>query len=191
MQLTNIIKLYNDMVKQGKLRVKFLFIYNHVEADVFFFIDENPMRLVFGIKHNNKYFELKLDNNFTVKESFDGNIYDLIIKSFNIKYDPEHKFKPIDFLTAFNKKIPQSIKNTIIVKPADIAKYKRDVEEADKIYFCGWRENSDKEHVSVKNLEKTKEYMGINAYNMSKQKNVSSRWTDDYRKDNFANWRNI
>lgn len=54
------------------------------------------------------------------------------------------------------------------------------MEEAEKIYFCGWFDN-DKvgKKVRPENLEKTKEILGTDAYLMCKKNNISSKWTDD------------
>ena len=52
--------------------------------------------------------------------------------------------------------------------------------KAEKIYFCGWFDN-DKvgKKVREKNLEKTKEILGTDAYLMCKKNNISSKWTED------------
>ncbi len=189
MKLTNIANLYEEMNINGLNRQRFNFIYNGVESDAFFFIDTVPYLLMFGVKNKNIYFEIAVDHDLYVSNNLDRETYFTICKAFEIKYSEDHKFRPIDFFTAFNQKIPQHIKDTRKARPSDIIYYKRNVEEADKKYFWRFRNNGTNEHVSDDNLRKTLELMGIDAFERCRSKNVSTQWTDDPQKDNFDNWR--
>ena len=50
-------------------------------------------------------------------------------------------------------------------------------EEADKVYSCGWRNNSAGKHVTPQNLEKTLQLMGRREFGFSKRRNQSTCWT--------------
>ncbi|MCS7465006.1 DUF6037 family protein [Paenibacillus doosanensis] len=64
--------------------------------------------------------------------------------------------------------------------------YRKDVEEADKIYFMGWLDKTiSGNKATPNNLEKTRLLLGQDAYVRCKAKNVSSRWTDDVKKAQF------
>lgn len=54
----------------------------------------------------------------------------------------------------------------------------RNVPDADKIYFVGWRRNSDGEHVSDGNYLKTLAIVGEEAARNLRENNISSRWSD-------------
>ena len=60
------------------------------------------------------------------------------------------------------------------------------VEEADKIYFCGWRHNSIGYNASDTNIEKTRIAFEDKIAAMCKLKKVSSYWinisSDEYLK---------
>lgn len=192
MRLTNIESLYKEMLNNNLTRQQFDFEYNGVVADVFFFIDQNPFILAFGIKLTQAYFELEMKSGFEIKTSFSNEIYNLIIHEFHIQYDPTHKYHPFDFLNIVNSKIPQHIKGTHTVEPCDVAIYHRDVEEANRKYFVGFVNHSGNgRHVRRKNLEKTWKFMGYEAYQRCLQENISTKWTDEIGKDKFKEWRNI
>lgn len=59
--------------------------------------------------------------------------------------------------------------------PKDIAPFRPDVEEADKIYFKRWQDNTKAgKNVRPGNLEKTKKWLSLKAYELCKRKNISS-----------------
>jgi len=189
--LTGIEKLYKDMKSKKIDRYKFDFHYAEVEFDVIFFIDEKPFVLMFGVKKSNFYFEIEMKNGYTIIPYFENNVYDTLMKLFKFKSGGGDIFKPIYFFEALNKHFPKSANTKSIPKPSDIGRYRREVEEADKIYFWGWidheknrKENQNyKGNVSDTNLEKTRKLLGYKAYLRCKKKNISSRWTDDGSKE--------
>lgn len=179
MKLDGLSKLCSDMNKNKIKRYKFIFKYNDVTFDVFFFIDEKPFKLALGVRVENFYFELDVNNGFIINPSI-GDKYLRLIKILGLKYNPENPFKTIYFFSKLNEKIPDHVNINNAWKPNDTAHYKQNVEEAEKIYFCGWFDN-EKVHKSVRveNLNKTKEILGTEAYAMCKRKNISSRWTNN------------
>lgn len=192
MKLDNLRHLYYEMLKEKSTRQEFDFEYNGVNADVFFFIDKKPFILAFGIKLTQAYFELEVKPGFEVETLFSHKIYDLITKEFHINYDPNHKYSPFDFLRYVNDKIPHHIKETRAAEPRLIAHYHRDIEEADKIYFCGFiNHRAEGRHVSSENLRKTRLLMGEDAYQRCLAENISTKWTNEIGKDRFEHWKNI
>lgn len=111
--------------------------------------------------------------------------------AFNIQSGQYHIFGPIDLFAAFNNQIPQKLSTTKKARPSDLIRYKKDVEEADKAYFWRFRNNNENEHVSEKNPEKTRLFMGEEAYERCKKENISTQWTDDPTKDNYDNWKSL
>lgn len=179
------------MKAAGLSRQQFDFEYNEVEADTFFFIDQNPFILAFGLKLTRTYFEIEIESkNLQTADFFTPELYKTICREFHIKYDPNHTYKPIDFLKAINKEVPQHVKNTRKTKPSNMIRYHRDVDEAEKIYFCGFLDNN-KAGTKVRNLEKTRLLMGEKAYITCKQENLSTKWTDDPKKDKYNHWEEL
>ncbi len=94
-------------------------------------------------------------------------------------------FTSWEFLKYFATKIPQHYSGKAI-SPHDIALYKRDkIEEKDKIYFKGWRRH-DTDGKHARNLEKTKELLGDEAYAICCKYNISSCWSD--HKEDYKGW---
>ncbi|NEN83073.1 DUF6037 family protein [Paenibacillus elgii] len=183
MKLDGIISLYNDMRQLSLKRYRFGFRYNNVAFDVFFFIDESPYKLMFGVKAENFYFEVDVKKGFVIDSTLSHEKYSELCRILGLQYDPINKFKPIYFFSEFNKNIPQKADRKNTPKPHEIAGYRKDVEEADKIYFMGWLDNTTNDKkVTPKNLEKTRLLLGKDAYKRCNAKNVSSRWTDDIKK---------
>ena len=83
-----------------------------------------------------------------------------------------------------NKRIPKRADKRGVPKPRDVAHYRNNVEENEKIYFCGWWDNTVRnEKVQEKNLNKTRKWLSEEAYKMCKKKNISSCWTANQSKE--------
>ncbi|MBB6670063.1 DUF6037 family protein [Cohnella nanjingensis] len=183
MKLDGIIPLYNNMRLLNLDRYRFGFIYNNVSFDVFFFLDESPYKLMFGVKAENFYFEKDVKKGFVIDPTLEREKYSELCRILGLQYDPINKFKPIYFFLEFNKNITQKVIKKNIPRPHELAVYRKDVEESDKIFFMGWLDNKANDNkVTPKNLEKTRLLLGRDAYFRCKAKNVSSRWTDDIKK---------
>ena len=183
MKLNGIEKLHKDMKFKDIDRQQFLFRYNNVVFDVIFFTDETPFKLIFGVKRNNFYFEINVEKGYKI-DIFLKYIYSDLCKALELKYDPNNPFKTSSFFMEFDMKTPHVATHKNRPRPQDIVYYKRNVEEADKIYFYRWLDNNlCGNHVSNKNLEKTHKLLGSKAYEACKRRNISSRWTDDPTKE--------
>lgn len=102
-----------------------------------------------------------------------------MVNYLEIKYDPLHKFTPLHFFEALNRRIPKKFTMRPDYKQVlKIAFKRRNIEEEDKIYFCGWRRNASGQSVREKNLEKTRSAFGDEKAAMCKRKNISSCWTN-------------
>jgi hypothetical protein len=192
MKLDRLKSLYIEMKEANEDRQQFEFEYNGVLADVFLFIDQQPFIMAFGIKLTQTYFEVPVKPGFIVNGYLDKELLDIIIEEFHIEYNPNHKYSPLDFLQAVNKQIPQTLKETRPVTPRNIAHYHRNVEDADKLYFCGFLDNSKaRNKVTNENLIKTRLLMGEEAYQRCKRENLSTKWTDAIGKDKYRQWRKL
>lgn len=180
MVLDGLRKLCSSMKSQDMDRYKFNFKYNNVSFDVFFFRDKVPFVLMFGVWVDNFYFEIEVRKGFIISDGMDNDDYNNLLKILKLNPDSNSPFKPKYFFEEFNRSIPPHANINNRPKAHEIAYYKRDVEEANKIYFCGWRDNTiQSEHVSGENLKKTRILLGEKAYQRCIEKNISSRWTDN------------
>lgn len=178
MKLDGLKNFYKSMKKQDIERIKFDFIFNNIKFDVLYFIDEKPNILAFGIKQHNYYFEISVENGFVIKPFLDD--YSKFCKIMGFEYNPEKPFKPSYFFKHFNNQVPNKAKVSSIPQPSEVAAYRNNVEEAEKIYFVRWRDNNKiGQQVSGSNLEKTRKLISYNAYMMSKEQNISSCWSSN------------
>jgi len=179
MELNGLKNLYKSMKNQSIDRCRFEYVNGKGKFDVFFFIDENPFILLFGAKGANFSFEIEVKNGFIIKPEFEEEIYYKLIEFLGVKSNKGNPFKPFNFFLDFNNKIPSTINASNKAKPHETIVYRKDVEEAKKIYFLQWRNNNTSgDNVSKDNLEKTKKLLSVKAYERCKSKNISSCWTD-------------
>ena len=177
-EFTTLKILHEDMKVKKEERAIFSFIYNGKNFNCLFLMDISPMRLYLSTLGNNPIvFEIEIDKKYCAKTYIDD--YKKLIRYLEIKYDPNHTFKPIDFFEVLNNKIPKIFQR----KPnysyvLSVVSKRRMVEDIDKIYFCGWKNNPTGYNVSDMNIEKTRSAFGDKIAVMCKLKNVSSCWTD-------------
>jgi len=180
MKLDHLENLYRDMTKLHIDRYRFTYTYGNSTFDVFFFADERPFTLLFGLRGENFSFKIEVQKGFIIKVSFDKDTYYKLIDFLKITSSSKNPFTPKSFLIDFNKHIPKTANVNNIPKPQEILRYRNNIEEAHKIYFWQWRNNTIRgQQVSVENLNKTKQLLGYQAYEICRNRNISSCWTDD------------
>ncbi len=183
MKLDGLVPLYKDMRAKQLERIRFDYRHGRVSFDVYFFVDGSPYLLLFGARGYNVAFEVTVERGFEINPRMSGDDYKALCAALGLEYDPEHPFSPKAFFETFSGHIPASVPANHSVRPQDVVRFRRDVEEASKVYFCGWRDNTVRgDNVTEKNLLKTRELLGQKAYERCKAKNISSCWTDDPKK---------
>ena len=177
-EFTGLRILHKDMLAKGEDRATFPFEYNKKNFSCIFLTDIIPYRLYLTtLGMNPEVFEFEIEKGYKAKCFIED--YKKLINYLELEYDPNHKFMPSDFFEVLNRAIPTKFRGRPGYQDVlRVASKKRDIEEKDKIYFCGWRKNAIGERVSKKNLEKTRSAFGDEKADMSKNKNISSRWTD-------------
>lgn len=180
MKLDGLIPLYQSMTFQRIGRYKFEYLAGKAVFDVFFFIDDSPRILLFGVKAENFSFEVKVTDDFLIDHVLEHSTYKKLCEVLGLKYDPDRPFSPKSFFSEFNANIPGFANPNSKFQPHDFARYRSVAEEAHKIYFTGWRDNNKwGVNVQESNLTKTRDLLGMNAYLRCRQKNISSCWTDN------------
>jgi hypothetical protein len=184
MKLEHLKQLHESMITEGVTRRRFNYTFNKVIFDVFFFTDEVPYKLMFGAIGFNFSFELSVKKNYEINPFLEADKFHKLVNDvLKLKYDKNNKFKISTFFINFDNQIPNNFKATHIVNPHDIAVYRSDLEECNKIYFLRWLDNDSKNNKrSPENLEKTKALLGYDAYISVLNRNISSVWTDKREK---------
>lgn len=175
MKLYEIKPLLQDMGRNNAKVDKFKFKYNNVEFEIIVLIERSPFELLFGVIGYNYSFVLTLEKGYELQE-LSNDIFYKLCEILNLKPGRE-TFTSYKFLKYMAQKVPNKYSKREI-QPHEIAKYKQiDVDEADKIYFCGWKIYKDSKR-NAKNFEKTRKWLGDEAYEFCKKNNISSCWTD-------------
>lgn len=169
------------MKNQNIGRTNFRYTLNHLDFECLFFIDIKPFELVMGCLHQNFAIFLDVEQGFSIKPFIKPkSTFIKLVKALNTLDDSDHKFVPHEFFDEFNQHIPNRANPHTPVTPSDIIKYYSNIEEEDKIHFCGWLDNNIQNNkVSEKNLIKTRRFMGQQVYEFAKRRNQSTRWTPD------------
>lgn len=184
------IKLYEikplivDMCKNKVKIDKFCFMYKAVKFEVIVAIDHQPFELLFGVVGYNLSFSLNLYKGFEL-ETIPSDVFYKLCRILNLKPSKE-EFNSYKFLKYFSTKIPSNYSGRK-VQPHERAIYiRKNVPEADKIFFCGWKFYAGSER-HAKNFEKTRKWLGDEAYFFCKEHDISSCWTDkiELRKDYY------
>ena len=175
MKLYQIRPLLQDMGRNKAKQDKFSFMYNGVTFDVIVFLEYTPFELLFGVVDHNFSFVLKLHSGYDLEDLPNDVFYELC-RILNLKPSKEG-LTSFKFLKYFADRIPNKYSGRK-VEPHEIAVHKkRNVPDSDKIYFKGWRSHeTDGRH--VKNLEKTRAWLGEEAYEYCKKYNISSCWSE-------------
>lgn len=176
MELAALKPLYSNILQQGIGRAKFSVQINKVVFDAIYFIDSFPNSIAIGVKNENFYFEVNVQKNFRVS-AYLGEHYGKICSILGLTPDKNNPYSPTKFFTELNDGIPSTVTKNNVPLPEEIAPYRSDVKEADRIYFSEWRLHNSR-NVTDKNLKKTRLWLGEEAFQMCKKKNVSSCWTD-------------
>lgn len=179
MTLTRLRELHANMRANDITRCRFNYTYQTIQFDVFFLTDQNPYILMFGIIGHNAAFKVEVHPGYNITPRIPNDIYTLICNILGLQADVNNPFRPMVIFEHFNENMNVNINRNNRAQSHQIAPYHPDVEEADKIYFLGWRNNASHEHVGDSNLDKTRRLLGEEAYLFSLQNNISTRWTAD------------
>lgn len=185
MKLYEIKPLLQDM-GHNKVKIdKFKFSYNQVEFEVIILIERDPFELLFGVIDHNYSFILKLSGGYNL-ESLPDEVFFKLCDILKLKPSKEG-LTSFKFLRYVAERIPNHYSG-LRPQPHEVAQYKKkDILEAEKIYFCRWQfYTSQNRH--ARNFEKTREWLGKDAYLFCKEHNISSCWTDKAgkRKDYYT-----
>ncbi|MCI5839101.1 MAG: recombinase family protein, partial [Peptoniphilaceae bacterium] len=110
-KFTALESLHNNMKLNDMERVVFPFRYNEKGFSCIFITDILPYRLYLSTLGDKPItFELKINNKYDTSSYM--NDYSKLIEYLELKYDPNHKFKPNDFFRSLNNNIPENCNNT-------------------------------------------------------------------------------
>jgi len=170
------------MLRVGIDRAKFRVTHNHLAFAGVFLADSTPWQLGLAcIGHN---FTLRFDVSKRYEIStyiHDDATVEALRTALRTGAGSGHRFSPSEFLREIDAALPATMTKNDRPRPADMVLHRRDVEDAEKIYLCGWEahERGGKRHVTAENLHKTRALLGDADYAWCQRNDVSTKWTDD------------
>lgn len=139
------------------------------------------MVLLFGLVGGQFAFELEVRADYTIS-TYLGDQIVAFMAALGLQGRGTERFSTTAIFGEFANVIPTDVARTALVTHRDIP-HAREVEEADKTFFIGWRHHGTQSHVSAANLEKTRLYLGERAYQRCRHDNISSCWSDERTRD--------
>lgn len=175
--------LHISMHAQGMDRYRFEYAYGQAHFDVIFLADEVPYILLLGLRGGSIAFEFEVTADYIVQSVYmDRGDYQTLVRLLGIKYDPSSTFRPAHFLEWVDRAAPAVALPAHRPKPADVARFRREVEESEKIHFLKWQHYPGGiRGPTEENLAKTRKLLGFRYYKICRERRISSCWTDIVR----------
>lgn len=179
MRMEGLARMHASMLQVGLTRAKFRVRHNHLNFAGLFMADVRPYELALACLGHD--FVLIFDVSTTYEVSaYLGDQYGALAKALGTGADSGNPLSSSDFLREIDSALPRTVALSDRPSSVDVAHVYRDIEEADKVYLCGWRDNTlRKEHVSDSNLAKTRRLIDQAAHDFCKRHNHSTCWTND------------
>lgn len=179
MKLDRLEALHENMRAQGLLKTRFVFNFRNLQFSVVYIAEYFPHTLLFGCMAHNLFFVLEVNNGYEIN-TYLGDKYPPLLNALNLRYDPNNHFSPNVFFNEFLQIIPVTTNAANTPTIAEVAVLSKDVEEAHKIHFCGWKiHDGITSNATLGNLDKTLRLCGAVTHSVCELNNISSRWTDD------------
>lgn len=184
--LSGLSVLHKDMISKNETRSVFPFEIKNRGFSCIFITDTSPYYLLICALGKEPFsMEFEVDKYYNTNP-FLGNNYSLLLGYLQLDGATTHQYLPKGFFYDFNLKIPLSFQRSPNYRDVLlIARKHRDIDEADKIYFCGWHTNPKGKYVTPANYDKTKFAFGDEVAERSKRSNISSKWTNEVAKENL------
>lgn len=164
------------MKAEKKYQEKFDFVINCVRFEAIFLIDRTPFELLIGAQSSYGRFATILLVERGFRTELSDNDYYQICKILNLSYSENH-FTSAKFLTELDNQVPSKC-SSVCVQPHQIARYKNDIPDSEKIYFLGWN-NHLVDKRKARNFDKTRKLLGDSVADFCIKHNISSCWTDN------------
>lgn len=178
-ELGNLRLLHNDLKEKGKTRTAFPITINSKPFTCIFLADIKPLRLYLvtpGPKV--EYYEMEVFKEYCV--SYVIVDYKMLVRYLGLDREEQQKLTQEEFLKILNGKISEHFDTLPVYSDVVRAASRcREINDEDRCYFCGWKRNPEDKDVRYENYEKTRAAFGDEAADLSREKNVSSRWTAD------------
>lgn len=182
MRMEGVARMHASMQVIGFTRAKFRVRHNHLTFAGLFLADLSPYELALACLGHDFVLIFGVTRDYEVS-AYLGEQYGALAAALGTGAGSGNPLRSGEFLREIDAALPRLVGPGDRPTPADVVQVYRDVEEADKVHLCGWRDNSlRKEHVTAANLAKTRRLIDQASYEFCKRHNISTCWTDDERR---------
>lgn len=176
-----------DMKKHKVEKEHYKFMFNGFTFDVILSFVLDSYELLVAIHTHNWGCVLKMNKYYYVEMSNED--YFSLCNILNLNWNENH-FSSAAFLRLLSQNAPLT-SSCLGVTHNELRRYLpyRYVDEADKIYFCGWNDHKS-DNRKAHNFDKTEYYFGKSVADYCRKHNISSLWSDiprDERKITLPN----
>lgn len=167
--------LINSMKSNDVEKEHYFFNYNGFRFDVILSIANIGYEILIAIHTHNWGCVLKMSRNYIIEVPDD--VYFSLRRLLHLDWNNNH-FSSAAFLRLLSENSPK-YSNCQGVNYRELRNYLpyRQVDEAKKIYFCGWNDHK-RDNRTAHNFDKTEFYFGKTISDYCRKNNVSSMWSD-------------
>lgn len=177
-KMTFLEELYANMVANNVTQIAFTYRRNGKTFSVLFDTAITPYALLFCVAEQNLFLKFEVNESFVISNTMiSRESYKMLVRVLDLNYDPANRFSPSAFLENFNNEV--HVPNIEQANYGDRRVFFPHVEERDKPYFLKWLPHNGSRKVTPENLEKTRCWLGEEAYHDCKERNISTCWTDN------------
>lgn len=184
--LPNLERMYNDMQRRRDVASSFDVIYNTHRFRCIFIADESEKTLYISSTGENAFTVVfNINDDFEFNSGISKTEYDNLVHYLELRYNPDNKFVPANFLAEFDAYSP----NHVVERPTPRERAVT-VNRATNLlngeeYFKGWIKWTVK-NPSPENFEKTKTLVGAFHAKRLRNAKISSAWSHNPEEENLA-----
>jgi hypothetical protein len=179
MKMHGLARLHTAMQAVPIERTRFRIQHNGLIFEGVFLTDAQPYQFGLACLAHNLVLMIEVTRQYEILAHF-GDQYGAFSAAFKTGADSNQPLKAGDFFREIDAKLPHTVTAKDRARPTDLAIWRSEVEEADKKFLCGWRDNNAyRTQVSAANLAKTLEWLGQAAHDWCITHNISTRWTHE------------
>lgn len=180
-QISSLKSLHDSMKAESLESTKFIYsVRKDVVFDVFFNVLVSPYELIFGLKGiEPKVIFINVFPGYKVNTMLDSEQYKLLANILKINGASFKPFSFKTFLENFSRSIPSKAQKHLYHELTKYLTSRNDIDEAQKIYFLGFKNNASGHKVSDKNYKKNCLAFNHMIANNLKDRNISTCWTSN------------
>lgn len=189
-ELKGLRKLHQRMLQKGLRKTIFPYRVNNTAFTVLFAAIGEPFELAITANAENVFILLEVRKGYRISSTLDKETYRKLAKCLRTDGKSGNKLIPSEFFSELDSYMEGQEPNLREPNAKELLSVRHDLPDRELPYFWHWLDQDVRgQHVTKRNLAKTRLILGPDAEALSLRHNVSSRWTDDEEK--ARNWKSF